>query len=38
MISQSFSNLGSMGPLMAAWLPNIVFAVIGLIMYKQVPK
>lgn len=38
LISQSFSNLGSMGPLMASWLPNIIFSIIGLIMYKTVPK
>jgi lipopolysaccharide export system permease protein len=38
LISQSFSNLGSMGPLLAVWLPNIIFSIIGLIMYKTVPK
>lgn len=38
LISQSFSNLGSMGPLMASWLPNIIFSLIGFIMYKNVPK
>lgn len=38
LVSQTFSNLGSMGPLMASWLPNIIFSVIGLIMYKNVPK
>lgn len=38
LISQSFSNIGSMGPLVASWLPNIIFTIIGLIMYKTVPK
>jgi lipopolysaccharide export system permease protein len=38
LISQSFSNVGSMGPMLAIWLPNIVFTIIGLIMYKRVPK
>ncbi|MBX9852898.1 MAG: LptF/LptG family permease [Cytophagaceae bacterium] len=38
LISQSFSNVGSMGPLMASLLPNIIFTFIGLIMYKTVPK
>jgi lipopolysaccharide export system permease protein len=38
LISQSFSNIGSMGPLLASWIPNIIFSIIGLIMYKTVPK
>lgn len=38
LISQTFSNVGSMGPLMASWVPNIIFTFIGLIMYKTVPK
>jgi lipopolysaccharide export system permease protein len=38
LISQTFANVGSMGPLMASWLPNIVFTIIGFVMYKNVPK
>lgn len=37
-MSRTFSQGGNMGPLVASWLPNIVFSFIGFIMYKTVPK
>jgi lipopolysaccharide export system permease protein len=37
-MSRSMAQVGSMGPLMAAWIPNIIFSVIGMIMYKTVPR
>ncbi|HEY8399854.1 MAG TPA: LptF/LptG family permease [Cytophagaceae bacterium] len=37
-MSRSVAQVGSIGPLIAAWLPNIIFAGIGAIMYKTVPR
>ena len=36
--SRSMANVGSMGPLLAAWLPNIIFGSIGVWLYTKVPK
>ncbi len=36
--SRSMANVGSMGPMLAAWLPNIIFGAIGLWLYQRVPK
>jgi lipopolysaccharide export system permease protein len=36
--SRSMANVGSMGPLLAAWLPNIIFGSIGVYLYTKVPK
>jgi lipopolysaccharide export system permease protein len=36
--SRSLANVGGMGPLLASWIPNFVFIIIGLIMYGKVPK
>jgi lipopolysaccharide export system permease protein len=36
--SRSMANVGSMGPLLAAWLPNIIFGAVGLWLYRRVPK
>jgi lipopolysaccharide export system permease protein len=37
-MSRSFAQIGGMGPLLASWLPNIVFSFIGVVMYKTVPR
>ncbi|MFN6945819.1 MAG: LptF/LptG family permease [Cytophagaceae bacterium] len=37
-LSRNMAHVGSMGPLVASWVPNIIFSVIGIIMYKAVPK
>ena len=37
-MSRSIAQAGSMPPLLACWLPNIVFACIGLVLFKTVPK
>jgi len=36
--SRSMANVGSMGPLLAAWLPNIIFGSVGFWLYLKVPK
>jgi lipopolysaccharide export system permease protein len=36
--SRTIAQAGSLDPLLACWLPNLVFAVIGLVLYKSVPK
>jgi lipopolysaccharide export system permease protein len=37
-LGRSVSQVGSVGPLAAAWTPNIVFSIIGFIMYKTLPR
>jgi lipopolysaccharide export system permease protein len=36
--SRTIAQAGSMNPLLACWLPNIVFSFIGLGLYKSFPK
>ena len=36
--SRTIAQAGSMDPLLACWLPNLVFAGIGVVLYKSVPK
>jgi lipopolysaccharide export system permease protein len=36
--SRTIAQAGSMDPLLACWLPNLVFAAIGLVLYKSVPR
>lgn len=37
-LSSTFAVSGSMNPLLAVWLPNLLFLIIGLILYKKAPK
>lgn len=37
-MTRTFAEAGSLPPLLAAWLPNTVFGVIALGMYKYVPR
>ncbi len=37
-ISTTFAINGNLSPLMATWLPNIVFAAIGVLLYYRAPK
>lgn len=36
--STVFSTKGDLPPLLAAWIPNIVFFIIGLYLYRRAPK
>jgi lipopolysaccharide export system permease protein len=36
--SRTIAQAGSLDPLLACWLPNIVFSAIGLVLYKSVPR
>jgi lipopolysaccharide export system permease protein len=38
MLSRNLAQVGSMPPLLAAWFPGMVFSVIGLGLYRVVPK
>jgi lipopolysaccharide export system permease protein len=36
--STVFATKGNFSPLLAAWLPNIVFTLVALHLYRQTPK
>lgn len=38
MMARTFAEAGSLPPVIAAWLPNMVFAFISAIMFKYVPR
>lgn len=37
-ITSQFAISGSVSPLLAVWIPNIIFSVVALILYKLAPK
>ena len=37
-LSRNLANVGSMSPALAAWVPSLVFTVIGMALYRFVPK
>jgi lipopolysaccharide export system permease protein len=37
-LSRTFAEAGTAYPVLAVWIPNILFAVTGLILYKTVPR
>lgn len=37
-MTRTFAETGSLPPVLAAWLPNSIFTVISLVMYKYVPR
>jgi lipopolysaccharide export system permease protein len=37
-VSRNFANVGDITPLVAAWIPNGLFSLIGFQMYRSVPK
>ncbi|BDD06085.1 LptF/LptG family permease [Aureibacter tunicatorum] len=38
MFSRSLAEAGSTNPILAVWIPNIIFAIIGVFLYTRVPK
>jgi lipopolysaccharide export system permease protein len=36
--SSEFSSKGNLNPVLAAWIPNIIFGVISLVLYRIAPK
>lgn len=38
LLSRTFAEAGAQYPLLMVWLPNIFFAITGLVMYKTVPR
>lgn len=37
-VSSTFAVNGGMNPILAVWLPNITFGIIGIILYRRAPK
>lgn len=37
-LSRTFAETGAQYPIFSVWLPNIIFAVTGLVLYKTVPR
>lgn len=37
-LSRSFATSGVISAMMAAWIPNILFSIIGLVMYRFMPR
>lgn len=37
-MSRSFATSGAISPMVSAWIPNTVFTIIGLVMYKLMPR
>ena len=38
MLFRTFAEAGSMPPQISVWIPNILFTIIALMMYKYVPR
>src|SRR5690606_29140845 len=38
LLSRTFAEAGSAYPIFSVWIPNIVFAITGLVLYKTVPR
>jgi len=38
LLTRTFAETGALPPLLAAWMPNITFAVIAAFMYRYVPR
>lgn len=37
-MARSVAQAGTINPLLGVWLPNIIFSIIGLVLYKTVPR
>lgn len=38
LLSRTFAEAGTAYPILAVWIPNIVFGITGLVLYKTVPR
>jgi lipopolysaccharide export system permease protein len=38
LLSRTFAEAGTAYPIFAVWLPNIIFAITGVVLYKSVPR
>ncbi|MEX0882649.1 MAG: LptF/LptG family permease, partial [Cyclobacteriaceae bacterium] len=38
LLSRTFAEAGTSNPVLSVWIPNIVFAITGMILYKTVPR
>ncbi|MBC8155680.1 MAG: LptF/LptG family permease, partial [Bacteroidetes bacterium] len=38
MLAKGIAETGALNPLLAVWLPNIVFTGIGLVLYHTIPR
>jgi lipopolysaccharide export system permease protein len=36
--SSEFATKGNLSPFIAAWIPNIIFGIVGIILYRMAPK
>jgi lipopolysaccharide export system permease protein len=36
--ASQFSLKGNLGPMLAMWIPNIIYSIVGLVLYKLAPK
>jgi lipopolysaccharide export system permease protein len=36
--ASQFSLKGSLGPMLAMWIPNIIYSIVALVLYKMAPK
>ncbi|MCC5920434.1 MAG: LptF/LptG family permease [Cyclobacteriaceae bacterium] len=37
-LSRSIAQAGTINPILAVWIPNIVFSIVGFVLYKTVPR
>lgn len=38
LLSRRFAETGSMNPIIAAWIPNLIFTVVSLVLYRFTPR
>jgi len=38
LLSRRFAETGSMNPIVAAWVPNVIFTVVSLVLYRFTPR
>ena len=37
-LARAIAEAGTMNPILAVWLPNIIFSLVGFLMYYTVPR